>query len=174
MTTLALCLVTRLPETEPLRLLRGRERLGHFQHGMMVLFVRELTRNLPSLTKIELYRDQIRLNDAKAAGLATASSYLGFTLCEQSSSDTLSPVLPKHPQVIDPPLVRYYHPRIFASDTATHASGQSSSLNFRGTGFGAKRSLNVSVATISMRSRTESYSWGCGLRITTSIGMHLS
>jgi len=110
MTTLALCLVTRLPETEPLRLLRGRERLGHFQHGMMVLFVRELTRNLPSLTKIELYRDQIRLDDAKAAGLATASSYLGFTLCEQSSSDTLSPVLPKHPQVIDPPLVRYYHP----------------------------------------------------------------
>jgi len=36
---------------------------------MMVLFVRELTRNLPSVTKIELYRGQIRLNDAKAAGL---------------------------------------------------------------------------------------------------------
>ena len=76
----------------------------------MVLFMRELTRNLPSLTKIELYCDQIRLNDAKAAGLATASSYLGFALCEQSSSDTLSPVLPKHPQVIDPLVVRYYHP----------------------------------------------------------------
>ncbi len=77
---------------------------------MMVLFVRELTRNLPSLTKIEMYRGQIRLNDAKGAGLATPSSYLGFTLCEQSSSDTLSPVLPKHPQVIDPLLVRHYHP----------------------------------------------------------------
>ena len=91
-------------------MLRGRERFSHLQHGMMVLFVRELTRNLPSLMKIELYRDQIRLNDAKAAGLATASSYLRFTLREQSSSDTLSPVLPKHPQVIDPLLVRYYHP----------------------------------------------------------------
>ena len=77
---------------------------------MMVLFVRELTRNLPSLTKIEMYRGQIRLNDAKGAGLATPSSYLGFTLCEQSSSDTLSPVLPKHPQVIDPLLLRHYHP----------------------------------------------------------------
>ena len=110
MTTLALCLVTRLPETVPLRLLRGRERLGHFQHGMMVLFVRELTRNLPSLTKIELYRDQIRLNDAKAAHLGTASSYLGFTLCEQSPPDTSPPVLVKHPKVIHPLLVRYYHP----------------------------------------------------------------
>src|SRR5579862_5000981 len=77
---------------------------------MMVLFVRELTRNLPSLPKIELNRDQIRLNDAKAAGLATPSSYLGFTLYEQSSSDTLFPVLPKHPQIIDPLLVRYDHP----------------------------------------------------------------
>ena len=91
-------------------MLRGRERLSHLQHGMMVLFVRELTRNLPSLPKIELYRDQIRLNDAKTAGLATASSYLGFTLCEQSGSDTLSPVLLKHPQIIDPLLIRYYHP----------------------------------------------------------------
>ena len=90
-------------------MLRGRERFSHFQHGMMVLFVRELTRNLPSLAKIELYCDQIRLNHAKAAGLATASSYLGFALCEQSSSDPLSPVFPKHPQVIDPLLVRYYH-----------------------------------------------------------------
>jgi hypothetical protein len=101
---------TPLPETKPPRLLKGRERFSHFQHGMMVLFVRELTRNLPSLTKIELYRDQIRLNNAKAASLATASSYLGFTLCEQSSSDTLSPVLPKHPKVIDPILIRYNHP----------------------------------------------------------------
>jgi hypothetical protein len=65
-----------------LSLLRERKRLGHLQHGMMVLFVGELMRNPPSLTRIELYCDQIRSNDAKAARLATASSYLGFTLCE--------------------------------------------------------------------------------------------
>ena len=76
----------------------------------MVLLVRELTHNLPSLTKIELYRNQIRLDDAKSARLATASSYLGFTLCEQSTSDTLSAVLPKHPQVINPLLARYRFP----------------------------------------------------------------
>jgi hypothetical protein len=99
-----------LLETETLSLLRERKRLGHLQHGMMVLFVGELTRNPPSLTRIELYRDQVRLNDAKAARLATASNYLGFTLCEQSPSDTLSPVLLKHPKVINPLLVRYYHP----------------------------------------------------------------
>jgi len=98
----------RLPETGPLRLLGGREGFGHFQHGMMVLLVRELTHNLPSFTKIELYRNQIRLDDAKSARLATASTYLGFTLCEQSTSDTLSAVLPKHPQVINPLLARYY------------------------------------------------------------------
>jgi len=77
---------------------------------MVVFFVGELTRNLPALTRIELYSDQIRLNDAKAARLAPASNYLGFTLCEQSASDTLSPVLPKHPQVINPLLMRYCHP----------------------------------------------------------------
>ncbi len=100
----------RLPATEKLSLLRERKRLGHLQHGMMVLFVGELSRNPPSLTKIELYRDHIRLNDAKTARLATASSYLGFTLCQQSPSDALSPVLLKHPKVINPLLVRYYHP----------------------------------------------------------------
>ena len=77
---------------------------------MIVLFVGELTRNPPPLTRIELYGDQIRLNDAEAARLATAISYLGFTLCEQSASDTLSPVLLKHPKVINPLLVGYYHP----------------------------------------------------------------
>jgi hypothetical protein len=101
---------TLLPETAALSLLREGKRLGHLQHGMMVLFVGELTRSPPSLTRIEIYRDQIRLNDAEAARLATASSYLGFTLCEQSPSDTLSPVLLKHPKVINPLLVRYYHP----------------------------------------------------------------
>jgi hypothetical protein len=98
---------TPLPETDPLRSLGGRERFGHFQHGMMVLLVRELSHNLPSLTEIELC-DQIRLDDTKAARLATASSYLGFTLCEQSASDTLSAVLPKYPQVVNPLMARYY------------------------------------------------------------------
>ena len=100
-----------LPETETLSLLRERKRLGHLQHGMVVFFVGELMRNPPSLTRIEPYRDQIRLNDAKAARLTTASSYLGFTLCEQTPSDTLSPVLLKHPKVINPLLVRYNCPK---------------------------------------------------------------
>jgi hypothetical protein len=77
---------------------------------MIVRFVGELPHNSPSLTRIKLYRDQIRLNDAEAARLATASIYFGFTLCEQSTSDTLSPVLLKHPKVVNPFLVRYDHP----------------------------------------------------------------
>jgi hypothetical protein len=72
-------------------------RFGHFQHGMVVLLVRELTGHLPALTKIELDSNRIRLNDAKAARLVTAGSYLRFTLLEQSSSNTLSAVLAKHP-----------------------------------------------------------------------------
>ena len=95
--------------TETLSGLRDWKRLGHLQHGMVILFVGELARNPPSLTRIELYRDQIRLHDAEVARLAAASSYFGFTLCKQSTSDTLSPVLLKHPKVINPPLVRYYH-----------------------------------------------------------------
>jgi len=102
--------LTPLPKIETSSLLRKWKRFGHLQHGMIVLFVGELTRNPPSLTSIEPYRDQIRLNDAKAARLATASNYLRFTLCEQSSSDTLSSVLLKYPKVINPLLVRYYHP----------------------------------------------------------------
>ena len=102
--------MTLLPEiTETLGGLRDWKRLGHLQHGVVVLFVGELARNPPSLTRIELYRDKIRLDDAEVARLATASSYFGFTLCEQSTSDTLSPVLLKHPKVINPLLLRYYH-----------------------------------------------------------------
>jgi hypothetical protein len=99
-----------LPETETLSRLREWKRLGHLQHGVIILFVGELARNSPSLARIELYRDQIRVNDAEAARLATASSYLGFTLCEQSASDTSPPVLPKHPKVIHPLLVCDDHP----------------------------------------------------------------
>ena len=50
---------------------------------MVVLFVRELTRNLPAPIQIELHGNRIRLNDAKAARLVTAGSYLSFTLREQ-------------------------------------------------------------------------------------------
>jgi hypothetical protein len=49
---------------------------------MVILFVRELTRNLPPLTEIELHGDRIRPNDAKAARLATTGSYLSFALRE--------------------------------------------------------------------------------------------
>ena len=98
-----------LTGTETLSGLRDWKRLGHLQHGVVVLFVGELARSPPSLKRIELYRDQIRLDDAEVARLETASSYFGFTSCEQSASDTLSPVLRKYPKVIHPLLVRYYH-----------------------------------------------------------------
>jgi hypothetical protein len=39
----------------------------------MILLVRELTRNLPRLTEIELHGNRIPPNDAKAACLATGS-----------------------------------------------------------------------------------------------------
>ncbi len=64
------------------------ERFGHFQHCMVVFFVRELTRNLPALTKVELHSDGIRLYNSKAAALVTAASYLRLTFCEQSASNT--------------------------------------------------------------------------------------
>jgi len=49
---------------------------------MMILFVRELTRNLPSLTEIELHGNRIRPNDAKAARQVATGAYLSFALCE--------------------------------------------------------------------------------------------
>jgi len=49
---------------------------------MVILFVRELTGNLPSLTAIELHGKRIRPNDAKAARLVTTGSNLSFTLRE--------------------------------------------------------------------------------------------
>lgn len=49
---------------------------------MVILFVRELTCNLPPLTEIELYGNRIRPNDAKAALLVTTGSYLSFALRE--------------------------------------------------------------------------------------------
>lgn len=58
------------------------QRFSHLQHGMVILFVRELTRNLPPLTEIELHGDGIRPNDPKAARLVTTGSDLGFALRE--------------------------------------------------------------------------------------------
>ena len=72
---------------------------------MVVLFVRELTRNLPAPIQIELHGNRIRPNDAKAARLVTTGSDLSFTLREQFASNTLSTVLAKYPQVADPLLI---------------------------------------------------------------------
>gem|GEM_PF-3805661 len=58
------------------------QRFSHLQHGMVILFVRELTRNLPPLTEIELHGNRIRPNDAKAASLLPAGGYLSFALRE--------------------------------------------------------------------------------------------
>ncbi len=58
------------------------QRFSHLQHGMVILFVRELTRNLPPLTEIELHGNRIRPNDAKAALLVTTGRYLSFALRE--------------------------------------------------------------------------------------------
>jgi hypothetical protein len=66
---------------------------------MMILLVRELTRNLPPLTEIELHGNHIRPNDAKAARLVTTGSDLSFTLREQFASNTLSTVVAKYPKV---------------------------------------------------------------------------
>ena len=43
---------------------------------MVVVFVRELTRNLPALIKVELHGNGIRLYNSKATGLVTAAGYL--------------------------------------------------------------------------------------------------
>jgi Tfp pilus assembly protein PilW len=66
---------------------------------MMILLVRELTRNLPPVAKIEFHGNRIRPNHAKAARLVTAGSDLSFTLREQFASNTLSTMLTKYPQV---------------------------------------------------------------------------
>lgn len=76
---------------------------------MVVLFVCELTRNLPAPTKIELHGNRIRPNNAKAARQVTAGSYLSLTLREQSTSNTSSAVLAKYPQVANSLLIRYEH-----------------------------------------------------------------
>ena len=49
---------------------------------MVILFVRELARDLPALTEIELHGNRIRPDDAKAARLVTTGSYLSFALRE--------------------------------------------------------------------------------------------
>src|SRR5580698_11500067 len=61
---------------------RPSQRFSHLQHGMVILFVGELPRNLPSPTEIELHGNCIRPNHAKAARLVTTGSYLSFALRE--------------------------------------------------------------------------------------------
>src|ERR1700721_4196074 len=76
---------------------------------MMILLVRELTRNPPPVAEIEFHGNHIRPNDAKAGRLVTAGSDLSFTLREQFASNTLSTVLPKYHQVANPLLIRNDH-----------------------------------------------------------------
>ena len=77
---------------------------------MVVFFVRELTRDLPALTQIELHGYRIRLNDAEAARLVTTCSYLRFASCEQFSSNAVSPAFPQHPQITNPLLMGHHDP----------------------------------------------------------------
>ena len=76
---------------------------------MMIFFVRELTRNLPALTEIELHGDRIRPHDAQATCLVTTGSDLSFALCQQSACDASSALLAKYPQVVDPLPIRDDH-----------------------------------------------------------------
>jgi hypothetical protein len=108
---------------------------------MLILLVRELARNPPPVAEIEFHGNRIRLNDAKAARLVTAASDVSFTLREQFASNSLSPVLTKYPQVAKPLLIRNDHTHNLFMRNCTHANGQSSWSNSRGTGSGAKRRL---------------------------------
>src|SRR6266581_3997146 len=117
---------------------------------MMILLVRELTRNLPPLTDIELHGNRIRPNDAKAARLVTAGSDLSFTLPEQFASNTLSTVLTKYPQVGNPLLIRNDHAHNLFMRNCHPCQRPILVVELKGTGFGAKRSLNVSFATVSI------------------------
>ena len=75
----------------------------------MILLVRELTRNPPPLSEIELHGNRIRPNNAKVARLVATGSDLSFTLRQQFASNPLSTALAKYPQVANPLLVRHDH-----------------------------------------------------------------
>ena len=76
---------------------------------MVILFVCEFTRNLPTPTEIESHGNRIRLNNTKAACTVTTGSHLILTLHEQSASNTVSAMLVKNPKVANPLLIRYDH-----------------------------------------------------------------
>ena len=59
---------------------RARTGLSQLEHGMVILFVGELTGKLPTLVKVELHRNRIRPNDTKAARSVTTGSDLSFAL----------------------------------------------------------------------------------------------
>jgi hypothetical protein len=132
---------------------------------MMILLVRELTRNPPPVAEIEFHGNHIRPNDAKPGRLVTAGSDLSITLREQFASNTLSTVLTKYPQVANPLLIRNDHAHNLFMRNRHLCQRPILVVELQGTGFGAKRSLNVSFATFSIRVRTEPYSPGCGRRI---------
>jgi hypothetical protein len=57
----------------------------------------ELPTDAPTVLLIEPDGCYIRLENAKAQSLMTASDYLSFTLRKQILADPTSPVLSKHP-----------------------------------------------------------------------------
>ncbi len=73
---------------------------------MLKLLVRKLAPNSPALPKIELDGHFIGFNDTKVEHAVTTTSYLGFTLREQSSTNAMSPDFTKHPKIADPFLAR--------------------------------------------------------------------
>src|SRR5260370_38752787 len=64
---------------------------------------------MAALATKDMNGNRIQPNDAKAARLVTAGSYLGFALRKQSTSNTSSSVLAKYPQVANPLLIRDDH-----------------------------------------------------------------
>ena|ERR1022692_596824 len=86
-----------------------RHRFSHLQHGVAILLVCELTRNLPAVTEIESHGNRIRLDDAKAACPVTTGTDLSLALRQQSASNPLSAMLSKYPQIANPFLIRYDH-----------------------------------------------------------------
>ena len=141
-----------------------RQRFSHLQHGMMILLVRELTRNLPPLTEIELHGNRIRPNDAKAARLVTTGSDLSFTLREQFASNTLSTVLAKDPQVANPLLIRYDHAHDLFISSSHPRQRPIFILELQGYGIRRKKVLECFIRHCLYQGRTESYSLGCGRR----------
>ena len=131
----------------------------------MILLVRELARNLLPLTEIELRGNRVRPNDAKAARLVATGSDLRFTLREQFASNTSFTVSAKYPQVAHPLVIRFDHAHNLFIRNCHPCQRQILVFELQGNRTWSKKIANVSFTTVSIRTRTESYSLGCGRRI---------